>query len=206
MEVLVGVAVGALFIIGAVGVIAPSLKTGQQVTQVQIRAQLGNELMQNVKSWAAGNWNAVLSLATGTSNTFFLNTATSSFTAVATSAEAIVVGGTTYSRYFYLGDLYRDTNGYVTTTAAGSNYDPSTKLITVLVSSLNNGSSVSTTITGYLTRNANNNINQTSWIGGSGQSAAVKVIGTSYATSVNVTVNASGSIQLAVPTGGTCSL
>ena len=79
MEVLVGIALGALLIIGAVAVIAPALRGNQRVAQVQTETQLAYQLSQNVQAWAAGNWNNILALATGTSNAYYLNASSSPF-------------------------------------------------------------------------------------------------------------------------------
>jgi type II secretory pathway pseudopilin PulG len=95
IELLIGIAVGAIFMVGAATIIVPSLKIGTQATAVQEEAQLGQELLNNVKAWSNGNWGSVLSLATGTANDYYLNTATSPFTAVGTSTtgESISFGG-----------------------------------------------------------------------------------------------------------------
>jgi hypothetical protein len=197
IEVLIGVGVGALFIIGAAAAIAPALRTNQAVTQVQTKTELGDELIQNVKAWAAGNWNNVLALATGTANSYYLNTATSSFT-VASGSQSVVVGSTTYLRSFYLSDVYRDINGKITTTISGNYYDPSTKQVTATVSS--------STYTFFLTRNANSVFDQTSWAGGSGQNNPITLVGTSYYAGNSISVSATGSIQLSGTGGNSCVL
>jgi Tfp pilus assembly protein PilV len=214
IEVLIGVGLGAAFVIAAAGIIAPSLQTNTDVTQVQIRAQLAEELMKNVQAWSAGNWDGVLSTATGTQHIFYLNTAISPFSIVTatstTSTESIAEttsGGTIiYDRYFYLSDVYRDSNGNVTTTLSGNFYDPSTKLVTVVVTASSTEYSGNTTVSGYITRNTDNLLNQSSWAGGSGQNSPVTVVTTTYAAYNNTAINASGTIQLAVPPGGTCIL
>jgi hypothetical protein len=79
-ELLIGMALGAIFIIGAVTIIAPSLKGDQRVFQIQSESSLANELLSNVKVWGEGNWNSVLGAATGTSNTYYINASSSPFT------------------------------------------------------------------------------------------------------------------------------
>lgn len=210
VEILVGIGLGAIFIVGATTLIAPSLQTNKQVIQVQVNASLGNELANNIRSWAVGNWAGAISLPTGTAEAFYLNSTSSPFSvpgmngsSTPTSTESVSFGGAIYKRYFYLSDVYRDSNGSVTSTAGGNAYDPSTKQVTVVVQVVSSTVSPST-YSFYLTRNANNVVSQTSWAGGSGQNSPVTLVGTAYATSSNVT--ASGSIQLAVSAGGTCQL
>ncbi len=205
IEVLIGIALGALFVIGTATIIAPSLQTNTGVIQVQVRAQLANELAGNVRSWAAGNWNSVLSLATGTSRNYYLGTATSSFS-VASGTELITINSQAYNRFFYVNDVYRDSNGNVTTTISGNSYDPSTKLISIFVAASSTQLSASTSIAIYVTRNTDNIMNQTSWAGSSSQNSAVTMIGTGFATSSNISITASGSLQLAPPPGGACVL
>ena len=86
VEILIGVAIGAIFIVGAAAVIAPALKTNTQVLAIQAKTQAANEMMDNIRAWAAGNWGIVLSLATGTANTYYLNTSQSPFVAVVSSS------------------------------------------------------------------------------------------------------------------------
>ena len=93
IELLIGIAVGAIFVIGAATAIVPSLKIGSQATTVQEQAQLGQELLDNIKAWSNGNWSSVLSLATGTANHYYLSTATSPFTPVAAGSVATVYAG-----------------------------------------------------------------------------------------------------------------
>lgn len=205
VEVLVGLAIGAIFMVGAAAVVAPALQITKQTTLIQTKAELANEDVSNIRAWAAGNWNNVLALATGTANTYYLQTATSSFIAAATTGESLSVGLSNYIRYFYLSDVFRDANGNVTSTASAATYDPSTKLITVVVNASSSQASATTTISFYLTRNMSNTFNQTSWIGGSGQAVPVTSVGTNYASSSNISITASGTIQLASG-GNSCTL
>lgn len=205
MEVLIGVALGAIFVIGTASLIAPSLKVNKQLVQVQTRVQLANELMENVRSWVPGNWDGMLTVGTGTAYAYYLNTATSSFSIVS-GTESIAVNSQTFHRYFYLGDVYRDSGGSVTTTASGNNYDPSTKFVIVSVAAVAASSPGTTTIGFYVTRSANNVFNQTSWAGGPGQNGAVAVVGNRFATEVNIATTTTGAIQLAAPSGGSCTL
>jgi hypothetical protein len=203
LEVLIGIGLGALFIIGGVGLIAPALRTNKQVAQVQANAQLANELFQNTRSWAAGHWDSMLTLATGSANTYYLNATSSPFSVpgmvqgspTPTGTESVVFGSMNFIRYFYLNDVYRDSNGNVTTTISGNAYDPSTKQITIVVQQVSSTASVAT-YPFYLTRNGNNLVNQTSWAGGSGQNGAVTFVSSTYASSNSTTITAAGFIKV----------
>jgi type II secretory pathway pseudopilin PulG len=126
----------------------------------------------------------------------------------ATNPSSGTVAGsvcTTYNRYFYLSDVYRDSNGNVTSTASGNYYDPSTKLVTVAVSAASS-TAPPLTYSLYITRSGNNALSQTTWIGGSGQNGVVTFVSSTYSTATSVTVNATGSLSLSQgpAPGGAC--
>src|SRR5258708_35967491 len=157
LEVLIGLGLGALFIIAGAGLIAPALQTNKQVKQVQANTQLANELVENIKAWSVGHWDTLLTLATGSTNTYYLNTTSSPFSIPGTSppptsTESVSFVGTTFTRYFYLSDVYRDSSGYVTSTASGNAHDPSTKKAKGLVQKASSSTSAPTFLF-YLTRN-----------------------------------------------------
>ena len=180
----------------------PTLLENKQVGNVQEQTELATELATNVKAWAGSGWNNVLGIATGTTNTYYLNTSSSPF--VATSGTQVLVLGTAkFVRYFYATSIYRDSNGNVTTTASGNSYDPSTALITVIAKASSTGARA-TVYPFYLARNGVNAFSQTSWLGGSGQATPLTVASATYAAATSVSVTASGTITLAAPTGGTC--
>lgn len=206
IEVLIAVAIGVVFLAGGAALIQPAIQENAQVVKVQSMTALGDGLLSDVRLWGAGDWNAVLALATTSAHHYYLDTSGSPFVAVATSSgESVTAGGTAYTRYFYVDDLYRTDSGDVTTTVGGTNtYDPSAKEITAIVAVASSTAS-SSTFTMYLTRHMNNVSGQTDWAGGAiGDGSPVTQLGTSYATSVDVTVNASGTLELSPPSGPTC--
>lgn len=201
IEILVAAGVGALLVVGAVSVVVSSLRTNQATNNVQLQAQAGTELVNNIQSWAPNNWNAVASIVNA-DQYYYLNTTSSPFT-VAIGAETVSFGSSTFTRYFRVFSVYRDSNGYVTTTVAGNVLDPSTDRVNVFVQ----GGSTSTPyqfIT-YVTRNEVNTFAQNSWAGGSG-AGTVTVASNTYATSSNLSISATGSIQIMVNSTGTCTL
>jgi N-acetylneuraminic acid mutarotase len=138
VEILIAAGIGMLLVIAAVSIIAPALKTNTAAMQAQIVAALSKELSDNIRSWAQGNWNSVLALATSSANHYYLNTSVSPFAAVY-GDEVVTVGSLTYKRYFSVDDMYRDSAGMATTTAAGNAIDPSTKKITLTSGALSGG-------------------------------------------------------------------
>jgi type II secretory pathway pseudopilin PulG len=199
IEVLVGTALAAIFIVGAAVLIAPALNINKSTTQIQNQTELAGELMGNVRAWANGNWNTMLSIATGTTNSYYLNTSSSPFSA-ASGTESVAVSGVVFTRYFYVTDVYRDTNGNVTSTVSANFYDPSTKQVNVAIGL---ASSTSPSIyVFYVTRNVNNAFGQSSWSGTSGQTNPVSIIDNNYAASSNVTIDMYGDIKLSAGGSG----
>ena len=132
VEVLIAVAIGAILIVASVAVIVPALQSNTQAAKIQVASSLGKELLDNVRVWSEGDWNNVLALATGTSETYYLNTSSSPFSAVGggSGTESLTIGTSTYTRYFYLSDIQRNTAGQIVT--SDGTYDPSTKQVTVV--------------------------------------------------------------------------
>ena len=187
IEILIAIGIGAILFVGAASLISPGLQTNRQVKLVQTGAAFGWELFDNVRVWS-GNWNNVLSLATGTASVYYLNTSSSPFTAIS-GTQSLAIGTTTYNRYFYLSDVYRDVNGNVTSTVSGNSYDPSTKKITVGYSWLG---TATTTITAYLTRNQTFIYEQNDWSGGPNWNGPATTTNNQFSTSTNMTYSTPG--------------
>lgn len=192
-EVLIAIAVGAIFMVAAAAVIAPALRENTQASNVQAGATVAQALLDNVRVWSEGGWSNITSLATGTAYHYYLITSSSPY--VATSGiQSIVIGTTTYTRYFYLSDVYR-TNGVIT--ASGTTYDPSTKQVSVVYNWTNGTTS---TISSYLTRNDDAVIDQTDWSGGPGATSAATSVGSQFASSSNIDyTTTTGAIYVSIP-------
>lgn len=193
-EILIGMAIGVSLIMAGIGLIVPALNTNTQVTNVQKGAALAKELLDNVRVWSEGNWNNVFALTTGTASHYYLVTTSSPF-ASSSGNQTIALSTTTYTRYFYVSDAYRDGSGNITT--SGGTYDPSTKQITAAYSWPSGSTS---TMSMYLTRNRDNVYDQTDWSGGSGASSSATSVGNQFATSSNISyTTTTGSIYVSIP-------
>jgi len=91
IEILISVAIGAIFILGVIAAIAPALKGNKDVENLQMGAALANGLMENIQVFSESDWHNLTSLATGSSNLYHLNTGKSPFVA-ATGTEATLSG------------------------------------------------------------------------------------------------------------------
>lgn len=170
VEVLIAVAVGAILITAAAGAIVPALRINTQTNRAQTGTALAKELLENVRVWAEGDWHNVSNLATSSAFHYYLITSSSPFSA-SDGEQSISVATTTFTRYFYIDDVYRNASDVLITSmgpeGASAKFDPSTKRVTVAYSWPQNATH---TISEYITRNRNNVYIQTNWSGGPGQS------------------------------------
>jgi type II secretory pathway pseudopilin PulG len=192
VELMVAIAIGAIFMSGAAVIIVSSLSESSQAVNVQTASTNAQSLLNNVRAWSEGNWNNLLALATGSTYQYHLITSSTPYTATS-GVESIVSATTTYTRYFYISDVYR-TSGAITPTGA---YDPSTKQISVVYGWINGQTSTMST---YLTRNQDAAFSQTDWSGGPGASGAVTSTGNQFASSSNIDyTTTTGSLYVSIP-------
>jgi hypothetical protein len=166
IELIVAMAIGVILLVGGVSAIVPVLKISGNVARIQAASALGKELLDNTRVLADSNWHSLIGLSMGSANSYYLVASTSPFT-VATGTESIIAATTTYTRYFYLEDVYRNPPFI---TSGGSEYDPSTKKITVVYSW---PPSASNTIISYLTRVGDDVVSVSDWTGGGFQDGPI---------------------------------
>ena len=191
MDILVGTAIGVIFIFAAVAAIAPALRTGSQAARTRSSALVAQGLLSNIQTWANGDWHNVLALATGTSYQYYLITSVSPY--VATSGvQEVSVGTSTYWRYFYLTDVYRDMSGNIVQT--GGTYDPSTKEVTV---DYGWQGSATGTASEYITRNQQEVYSQSDWTDGPSSTAGtVSTTNFEFSSSSNIDYSSPGFIKV----------
>lgn len=185
IEVLIALLVGAIMIGAGVTIIASVLRSNTQTLRTQVGAGLAKELLENVSVWADSDWSNVLALATTSANRYYLTTSTSPFSAVS-GTESLQVGTTTYTRYFYLDEVYRSntSSGQDMIVASGGANDPSTKQVTVIYRW---PQSATNTLATYLTRARTNFVfSQTDWFGGPGQDSPVTSTDSRFSTSTSL--------------------
>jgi type II secretory pathway pseudopilin PulG len=190
VEILVAVGVGVVVVIGAITVLSPATKTQGDALKIQSASALGKELLENVRAWGEGDWHNITVLATTSANKYYLIASTSPFT-VATGTQTVTLATSTFTRYFYLDDVYRSTGKI---DSSGS-FDPSTKKITVVYGW---GSGTGST-TSYLARTGDQVFTQSDWSGGSGQEGPLTATGTNakFASSSAIdTTTSTGSLVI----------
>jgi Tfp pilus assembly protein PilV len=195
-EVLIAIAIGAIFMVAAVAVIAPALRENTQAGNVQEGATVAQALLDNIRVWSESGWSNITSLATGTAHQYYLVTSSSPYTATS-GIQSIAIGTTTYVSYFYLSDAYRTSGGSISSASTSNTYDPSTKQVTVVY---NWTQGTTSTISTYLTRNGDAVIDQTDWSGGPGATSAATSVSSQFTSSTNIDYSTTtGSIYVSIP-------
>jgi type II secretory pathway pseudopilin PulG len=191
VEILVSLAVGIIFVLGIIIVVQSSLRVGKDSEKIQTSVSLARELMDNIRIFSDSAWYNIYNLATTSANHYYLNTTSSPFTA-SSGDETVIVGTTTYIRYFYVDDVYRDGLGNI---SQSGTFDPSTKKITIGVKWIGSNDRFMST---YLTRSKNNIFIQTDWTGGGGQTGPITSTNNQFDTSTpNIDFSTTtGSIRL----------
>jgi|GEM_PF-6742341 len=167
IEIMLGVGIFAVFLIGIVSAIVPALHTRTAASDIEVASSAGGELLNNVLIASEANWPGTLERATGTAHTYFMNASTSPFS-VATGTETLAIGTSTITRYFFITDAYRDTSGNLTSSPL--NYDPATKLVNVVYKTLGGATG---TLATYITRNNDSVYSQGDWSGGAGDAGPI---------------------------------
>jgi hypothetical protein len=197
VELLIAITIGAIFMVGAAMIIAPSLSVNGQAAKVQVASTNAASLLNNVRVWSEGSWQNILSIATGTGYQYYVITSSSPYT-VTSGIESLNLATTTYTRYFYISDAYRDASGNPTTASSGGSvYDPSTKQISVVYNWTGGKAS---TISTYITRNGDAAFDQTDWSGGASSTAVATSVNNQFGTSSNIDYSTTtGSIYVSIP-------
>jgi len=112
VEVVIAVAVGTVIIVGVLTAISPLLRSGKEAQKLQTASSLGKELIENVIVFAEGDWHAIADIATTSANKFYLITSSSPFS-TSSGIETVVISGVSYTRYFYVDYVYRDSGGRI---------------------------------------------------------------------------------------------
>ncbi len=89
VEILIGIVVGVLLVLAATSLITPALRAGLNVSQIQASTALGKELLDNVRTFAEGDWHNISALATSSANPYYILAAQSPFTAVSGRESAV---------------------------------------------------------------------------------------------------------------------
>lgn len=179
IEILIATVVGVIMVLAATTLIAPALRSNTQVNRIQVAAALGKELLENVRVFAEANWYNISSLSTSSANQYHLSSSSPFMSIV--GIESVVVSTTTYTRYFYVDEVMRDSGGSIV--SVGGTNDLSTKKVSVAYYW---PQGTTTAVSTYLTRTRNEVFIQTDWSAGPGQEGPVSSTNSRFSTSSNI--------------------
>jgi len=180
VEVLIAITIGVFVILVAAAIIAPTIRRGGELRRAQTANGIARELLENVRVFVESDWHVVDALAAG--EHYYLTTTTlPAVFATSVGTESLLVGSTTFERYFYLEDVGRS-SGEIVAPPGGTN-DSSTKKLVVVYGWANSGSS---TLTQYISRSKNKTFFQTDWSGGPHPTSSPVSSTIKFATSVNI--------------------
>lgn len=205
VEILIGLAIGAL-IIGAVSIIlSANLKSSLGIKTAQIVSSFSQELLNSARSVSEANWHNIYNITKGTDALYYISSSTQ---AVISGTEPIVADGKNFTRYFYVENVNRDLCGVgdistnqTTACSSGPGFegiadDPSTQKITVVIKSANNA--IISSAYEYVTRFRNYSFRQNDWSGGLGGETPLLGPNNKFASSTTINFS-SGTIKLQLP-------
>jgi hypothetical protein len=177
-------------------VISSSVRGVDQTMSQQPAVYLSRETTEVLRAVAMEDWHNISDLATGTASLYYPAITGGKWVAT-TGTEAVSLNNATYTRSFYLTDVYRATStGDVTST--GGYWDPSTVKVNSQVTWTDTwGAAESFLQAEYLSRFLNQTYPQTDWSGGAVGEVVTTATTTTFATSDNLDFSgAPGSVQL----------
>lgn len=211
IEIIIGISIAGILVGGATTVIALILRSNFDAKTTQTASFLASEYSDNISSIAESNWLKVYCPpdgncpggAKGQNSKFYLNLSGSSYSIIS-GTTSIIVEGRTFTRYFYIENVNRDSCGIgnisanATTSCVGGGSgiadDPSTQKITVKVDWEGNRS---VSKIQYLSRNRNFSAVQSNWSNGDGQEGPITSLNNSFSSSSNIDYSSiPGSIKM----------
>lgn len=210
IEIITGIAVISIFLVGAVLVLTSVLKVGKVNRATQTAQDLETELLDNVRAINTAHWQNIYTLFPKGSSSHYNVTTTVNGLQVVSGDEPLLIDGINFTRYFYTENVCRGTGsgggegaGDIlgvsdTSSCSVGTEDPSTQRVTARVTWPASGEGQS--LSEFISRFSNITTEQVSWLGGPvGDSVAPKAT-TTFATSSNIDYSSStGAIQLQNP-------
>ncbi|MDI6820738.1 MAG: type II secretion system protein [Patescibacteria group bacterium] len=194
IEVIIGLAIGALIIGGATFAIFATLTTSASLQKAQSALALSQELLDKIRLVAGSNWNEIYNVPNkGTTSTYHV-VVSGTILIVATGTQSRIIDGVEYTRYFSVENVNRGAFDNIVT--SGGTNDPSTQKISVSTEWLGQGKIGVVKLVDYVTRWKNAFFRQTDWSVGPGISTPLNEPSNNFSTSTNIDFSEVGSIKL----------
>jgi len=205
IEIIISLTIGAILIAAAAAAIIPTLRSSLESQNVQTANSLTQEYLDAIQNLSESNWFNIYNPPglKGPNSQFHLGMSGTAYQ-IFSGATSTTIGNQTFTRYFSIENVARDSCGIgnVTTSAtttcpggpatSGVFNDPSTEKITVTVSWPTNRL---ISRAEYLTRSQNKVFNQSDWSAGPGQEGPITSENSGFSSSNNINYStSSGSI------------
>ncbi len=196
VELVIGIALGVLFIAGAIGIVVLTLRIGSQNKISQTASELTHEAANQIPTIALADWHALSSLSPRGTSTQYHLVQSGGFFEVASGTEDLTINNQPYSRSFTVSDVYRDADGAIVTDGSGT-IDPSTLAVVIATAWVQNGEATNVEFTQYVTRNRSRVFNQSDWSGGVGAMSSYTAPPIEFAAQTNINyASIAGSIYI----------
>ncbi|MDO8467271.1 MAG: prepilin-type N-terminal cleavage/methylation domain-containing protein [bacterium] len=179
IEILIGIAIGAILIGGAAATITLTLRSNVQNKNIQTASSLSQAILDKVTVYADADWHNIDGVVNcGTTGVGILPSPASYHLAsedylpgleckAGAKSEPVDAEGITFSTSFKIEPAHRNQATDAIEPASSSTYeDPSTKKIVSITTWLENGQEADVTVNKYITRSRNLIFKQTDWQGG----------------------------------------
>lgn len=172
IEILIGVAIGAILIGGAAATITFTLRSNVQNKNIQIASSLSQAMLDRVTVFAAADWHnidEVSGLVPG--NSYYLAPKDSGLERK-DGALSETIDGVAFSASFKVESVHRNQSTEAIEPSSASTYeDPSTKKIIAITTWNENEDVANVTVNKYITRSRNFIFQQTDWQDGKPQAS-----------------------------------
>lgn len=213
IEVIIGLAIGAMLIGAAVLAIAFALRSGALNQKYQIASGFNKEMLDKTRAVAGANWNVLYGLSKGQNESQYYYVPDGALSFILGTKESNVEG-TIYISFFYVQNICRSDGGEIRGVTdgdgsengnnnnnacdeAGGYDDPSTQKISIYTKWPTGSSVAELKVVDYITRWQNAVFEQTDWSGGADElRGPITYTDNKYASSTNITTSTAGSIKI----------
>ncbi len=170
IEILIGVAIGAILIGGAAATITLTLRSNVQNKNIQIASSFSQAMLDQVSVYADADWHNIDVLSgIVPGNPYHLIASGSGFERK-DGSKSDATEGIVFSTSFKVESVNRNQETDAIESSSASTYeDPSTKKIISATTWSENGQTADVTVNRYITRSRNLIFQQTNWKDGEGQ-------------------------------------
>ena len=197
VELIIGIAIAAILAGSVVGALLLSVRINKESANFGTASLLGQEILDNARAFSEGDWVTLYSQSDkSASSTYHIDLISSSTLEVATGTEDITRAGITYTRWFSVENVERDSESNIV--ESGGTEDTSTQKISVYVEWQEGADTASISLTGYVTRwTRNASILFTDWSGNSSVEGPITGPDSNFATtSGSINTSTQGVIML----------